>query len=59
MTYQAANVWNDRGDLSVSDLRSGVGVGVYADTVIGPVRLDVGAAKDSRYSVSFSAGYDF
>ena len=59
MTYQAANVWNDRGDLSVRDLRSGVGVGVYADTVIGPVRLDVGAAKDSRYSVSFSAGYDF
>jgi site-specific DNA-methyltransferase (adenine-specific) len=51
-----ANIWADS---SVRDLRSGVGVGVYADTVIGPVRLDVGAAKDNRYSVSFSAGYDF
>jgi NTE family protein len=59
MAYQAANVWNDRADLSVRDLRSGVGVGLYADTVIGPVRLDFGAAKDNRYNVSFSAGYDF
>ena len=59
MAYQAANVWNDRADLSVSDLRSGGGVGLYADTVIGPVRLDFGAAKDRRYTVSFSAGYDF
>ena len=59
VAYQAANVWNDRADLSVSDLRSGGGVGLYADTVIGPVRLDLGAAKDRRYMISFSAGYDF
>ena len=26
---------------------------------IGPVRLDVGAAKDRRYTIAFSAGYDF
>ncbi len=59
MAYQAANVWDDRAELSVRDLRSGGGVGLYADTVIGPVRLDLGAAKGNRYTVSFSAGYDF
>jgi NTE family protein len=59
MAYQAANVWDNRADLSVRDLRSGGGVGLYADTVIGPVRLDLGVAKDNRYTVSFSAGYDF
>jgi outer membrane protein assembly factor BamA len=59
MAYQAANVWNDRAELSVRDLRSGAGVGLYADTVIGPVRLDLGIARDNRFTVSFSAGYDF
>jgi len=59
IAYQAANVWDDQADLSVRDLRSGGGVGLYADTVIGPVRLDLGVAKDNRYTVSFSAGYDF
>ncbi len=59
LACQAANVWNERAELSVRDLRSGAGVGLYADTVIGPVRLDLGVAKDNRYAVSFSAGYDF
>lgn len=59
LAYQAANVWDDRSDLSVRDLRSGGGVGLYADTVIGSVRLDLGAAKDNRYTISFSAGHDF
>jgi NTE family protein len=54
-----ANVWDNRDDMSPRDLRKGAGIGLHADTVIGPVRLDVGAGEDDRYLVSFSAGFDF
>jgi outer membrane protein insertion porin family len=55
----AANVWNNRDDMSPRDLRKGAGIGLHADTLIGPVRLDFGAGQDNRYLVYFSAGFDF
>lgn len=55
----AANVWDKRDDMSPRDLRKGAGVGLHADTLIGPVRLDLGAGEDNRYLVYFSAGFDF
>ncbi|HEY6011388.1 MAG TPA: BamA/TamA family outer membrane protein, partial [Nitrospirota bacterium] len=56
---QAANVWDNRAALSVSDLRTGAGVGLHADTIIGPARLDFGWGEQKRYTVYFSAGYEF
>ena len=58
---QAANVWNsrDRMSFSIGDLKKGAGIGLSADTIIGPVRLDFGAGEDHRYTVYFSAGFDF
>jgi NTE family protein len=58
-TGGAANVWNARDDMSLRDLRKGASIGLHTDTVIGPVRLDVGAGEDSRYLVYFSAGFDY
>jgi NTE family protein len=55
----AANVWNSRSDLSAGDLRGGAGIGLHADTIVGPVKLDFGAGEDRRYVVYFSAGFDF
>jgi len=59
LTGGAANVWDNRDDLSPRDLRMGAGIGLHADTLIGPVKLDLGAGEDSRYLVYFSAGFDF
>ena len=58
-SYGAGNVWNTRDGMSVRDLRSGGGIGLYADTIIGPVRLDFGEGEQHRYAVYFSAGFDF
>jgi NTE family protein len=56
---QAANVWDSSGDVSVDHLRTGVGIGLHADTIIGPVRLDFGAGEQNRYMIYFSAGFDY
>jgi outer membrane protein assembly factor BamA len=56
---QAANVWNSRDDLSTRDLRYGGGLGLHADTLIGPMRIDFGFGEDRRFQVYFSAGFDF
>jgi NTE family protein len=56
---QAANVWNRRENISANNLRNGAGIGLHADTLIGPVRLDFGMGEQSRYEVYFSAGFDF
>jgi outer membrane protein assembly factor BamA len=56
---QAANVWDSRDEVSVDHLRTGAGIGLHADTIIGPMRLDFGAGSGHRNTVYFSAGYDF
>jgi outer membrane protein insertion porin family len=56
---QAANVWNSRDEISVDHLRTGFGIGLHLDTLIGPMRLDFGAGAQNRHTVYFSAGYDF
>jgi hypothetical protein len=40
-------------------IRNGASIGLHADTLIGPIRLDFGAGEDRRYLVYFSAGFDF
>ena len=47
----AANVWEKRNDLSPRDLRKGAGLGLHADTLVRPVRLNLGAGEDKRYLV--------
>ncbi len=59
LTAQAANVWNARDEMSAKDLKKGGGIGVHADTLIGPVRLDLGLAESGRFQVYFSVGFDF
>lgn len=56
---QAANVWDSRDEMSVDHLRTGAGIGLHADTLIGPMRLDFGAGAQNRNTIYFSAGYDF
>ncbi len=56
---QEANVWDSRDEMSINHLRSGAGIGLHADTIIGPVRLDVGSGSQHRTAVYFSAGFDF
>jgi NTE family protein len=56
---QAANVWDTRDAMTVKDLKGGAGVGLHADTIIGPVRLDFGFGEDHRSQIYFSAGFDF
>lgn len=57
--YQTANVWDEREDMSLHDLRNGGGIGLHADSVIGPVRLDIAKGEQGRWNVYFSAGFDF
>jgi NTE family protein len=59
LSAQAANVWDDKRDLTPADLRHGGSVGVHADTLIGPVRFDFGVGEQRRYTLYFSAGFDF
>ncbi len=59
LAYQAANVWNTRDAMSVRDLRSGGGIGLHADTIIGPIRFDFARGEQNRWAVYFSAGFDF
>lgn len=58
-TAQAANVWDTRDTVSTRNLRRGVGMGLHADTIVGPFRLDIGAGEEGRFEVYFSAGIDF
>jgi len=59
ITGQAANVWDTRNAMSTRDLRKGAGIGLHADTLIGPVRLDLAGGEDRRRVIYFSAGFDF
>lgn len=59
LTGQAANVWDNRDAVSVDHLRTGFSAGLHADSIIGPVKLDFGAGEQNRYTISFSAGFDF
>jgi NTE family protein len=56
---QLANVWEDRKDMTLDAMRNGAGIGLHADTVIGPIRLDYGRGAQQRNIVYFSAGFDF
>jgi NTE family protein len=59
MSGQLANVWDDRKDMTLDDMKNGAGIGLHADTVIGPIRLDYGRGEQQRNIVYFSAGFDF
>ena len=42
----AVNVWNARDDMSLQGIRKGASIGLHADTLTGPVRLDFVAGED-------------
>jgi len=46
--YDCGNVWPDKSDLTLTDLKSAIGTGIRWYTPIGPVRLDV-ALKNAPY----------
>lgn len=43
----AGNVWREPGDISPGDLKITPGVGIRYDTIVGPIRIDVGHRTDS------------
>jgi hypothetical protein len=43
----------------VDRLRTGAGIGLYADMIIGPKRLDFGAGEQNRRTIYFSAGFNY
>ena len=55
----AANVWDSRETMAFDDLRKGGGIGLHADTIVGPFKLDFGFGEEDRFQVYFSAGFDF
>ncbi|OGW36189.1 MAG: hypothetical protein A2010_13770 [Nitrospirae bacterium GWD2_57_9] len=59
LEYNAGNVWDSKEEISLRDLRSGGGIGLHADTIIGPVRFDLARGEQHRYTAYFSAGFDF
>jgi NTE family protein len=59
LAYQAGNVWNTRDQMSFHDLRTGAGIGLHADTIVGPAKLDFARGEERRYALYFSAGFDF
>lgn len=58
-TAQAANVGDNKDAMSLNHLRNGAGLGLHADTILGPIRLDFGVGEQQRYMVYFSAGFDY
>jgi NTE family protein len=59
IAYQAGNVWNTRQQMATNDLRAGIGIGLHADTIAGPVRFDFARGEQNRWAATFSAGFDF
>ncbi len=59
LVAQAANVWDTREEMKLDRLRNGGGIGLHADTIIGPARLDFGWGEQHRSTIYFSAGFDF
>jgi len=59
MTAQAANVWDNSDAMSLGHLRNASGIGLHADTILGPMRLDFGMGEQRRYTIYFSAGFDY
>jgi hypothetical protein len=45
--------------MSLDNLRNGVGIGLHADTIIGPVKFDYAVGEQHRYTVYFSASFEF
>lgn len=64
--YDIGNVWPTVSEIGISDLKSGVGLGVRIKTPLGPVKLDYGYPLDSsspgeekspRFHFSMSRGF--
>ena len=53
----AGNVWDRRGDVTLSDLRWGVGAGVARRTRFGPIALEGGIDNEGRGALYVSVGY--
>ena len=54
----AGNVFDERDAVSLSDLRWGVGAGLYYPSRIGPVSLDIGFRDGGASLVSLVVGWN-
>jgi NTE family protein len=52
----AGNVWGDRSAVSLSDLRSGVGIALARRTRMGPISIDAGLDEDGEGALYVSIG---
>jgi outer membrane translocation and assembly module TamA len=62
--FDSGNVWQDWRDITLSELKHGVGAGLGWDSPIGPLRLEVGWKLDSEsfedpYEIFLSFGTAF
>lgn len=55
----AGNVWEERDQISLSDLNYGYGLGVRMNTPVGQLRLDYGWDEDQDGQLHFSIGNTF
>jgi outer membrane protein insertion porin family len=62
--FDDGNTWDDWSKVTLTEIRPGVGVGVYFMTPVGPVRIDYGMKLDKKPFeplgvLNFSVGYAF
>lgn len=60
----AGNVWADPGNITLGEIRTGVGIGLHYLTPVGPLRLEYGLKLDRRTgedagAFAFAVGYPF
>jgi NTE family protein len=60
LTFNTGNIWQSLDDLKDKfSFRTGGGVGLALDSIIGPIALDYGAGSGGRHAFYFSAGVPF
>jgi len=58
--FDAGNAWASSGDFNLSDLVSGVGVGIRIMSPVGPLRLDYAYGIDIKEThIHFTIGWPF
>ncbi|HTE40872.1 MAG TPA: patatin-like phospholipase family protein [Steroidobacteraceae bacterium] len=59
VSLEAGNVWQQKRDMSVNDLRKNIGVFLGADTILGPVYLGAGADEHGESAFYLYLGRTF
>ncbi len=56
---EAGNVWNDRDDVAITDLRTGFSLFASAETIVGPLYFAYGLADTNEYAFYLFLGRTF